>query len=128
VHDVAQALEEPGVIAEGLGSLEDDLVKRGQSPPVGQAISNAVGIDGRSRVIKYHPLYSRVTATADGVALHFAQLVVNAAADHKEALQFLSKSTEPFRVWDLPGLSAAQQTELARTLIVNGFLVRLPDA
>jgi bifunctional lysine-specific demethylase and histidyl-hydroxylase NO66 len=128
VHDVAQALEEPSVIAEGLGSLEDDLVKRGQSPPVGQAISNAVGIDSHSRVIKYHPLYSRVTATADGVALHFAQLVVNAAADHKEALQFLSKSTEPFRVWDLPGLSAAQQTELARTLIVNGFLVRLPDA
>jgi hypothetical protein len=58
--------------------------------------------------------------------LHFAQLVVNAAPDHGEALQFLSKSTEPFRVCDLPGLSEAQQTELARTLIANGFLVRLP--
>lgn len=128
VHDVAEALEAPSVIAEGLGSLEDDLVKRGQSPPVGQAISNAVGVDGRSRVMKYQPLYSRVTDTSDGAALHFAQLVVNATSDHKEALRFLSKSTEPFRVWDLPGLSAAQQTELARTLIVNGFLVRLPDA
>jgi bifunctional lysine-specific demethylase and histidyl-hydroxylase NO66 len=42
-------------------------------------------------------------------------------------LQFLSKSTEPFRVCDLPGLSEAQRTALARTLIVNGFLVRLPD-
>jgi lysine-specific demethylase/histidyl-hydroxylase NO66 len=40
--------------------------------------------------------------------------------------QFLSKSTEPFRVCDLRGLSEPQQTELARTLIVNGFLVRLP--
>jgi bifunctional lysine-specific demethylase and histidyl-hydroxylase NO66 len=128
VRDVAEALEQPSVIAEGLASLEDDFVKRGQSPPVGQAIASAVGIDGRTRVVKYQPLYSRVTDTSDGVALHFAQLVVNAAPDHKGALQFLSKSTEPFRICDMPELSAAQQMELARTLIVNGFLVRLPDA
>jgi bifunctional lysine-specific demethylase and histidyl-hydroxylase NO66 len=127
VHDVAEALEQPDVIAEGLASLEDELVKRGQSPPVGQSISNAVGVDGHTRVMKYQPLYSRVTDTSGGVALHFAQLVINAAPDHKEALQFVSKSTEPFRISDLPGLSAAQQTELARTLIVNGFLIRLPD-
>jgi lysine-specific demethylase/histidyl-hydroxylase NO66 len=127
VHNVVEALEQPGVIAEGLGALEDALVKRGQSPPVGQSISNAVGIDSHTRVMKYQPLYSRVTDTSGGVALHFAQLVINAAPDHKEALQFLSKSTDPFRICDLPGLSAAQQAELARTLIVNGFLVRLPD-
>ena len=127
VHHIVEALERPGVVAEGLGSLEDDLVKRGQSPPVGQSISSAVGIEGQTRVMKYQPLYSRVTDTSGGVALHFAQLVINAAPDHKEALQFLSKSTEPFRICDLPGLSAAQQTELARTLIVNRFLVRLPD-
>jgi len=62
-----------------------------------------------------------------GVALHFAQLVIKVAPDHKDTLQFLSKNTEPFRICDLPGLSAAQQTELARTLIVTGFLIRLPD-
>jgi lysine-specific demethylase/histidyl-hydroxylase NO66 len=127
VRDVAEGLEEPSVIAEGLGSLEDDLVKRGQSPPVGQAMSNAVGIDGHARVMKYQPLYSRVTDSPDGVALHFAQLVIKAGSDHEDALQFLSKSTEPFRICDLPGLSAAQQTELARSLIISGFLVRLTD-
>jgi hypothetical protein len=127
VRDIAEALEQPSVIAEGLSSLEDDLVKRGPGPPVGQSISDAVGIDAHSRVVKYQPLYSRVADTSDGVALHFAQLVINAPPDHKDALQFLSKSTDPFRICDLPGLSAAQQTELARTLIVNGFLVRLPD-
>lgn len=126
VHDVVEALEQPNAISAGLGSLADDLVRRGQSPPVGQAITNAIGIAGHVRVAKYQPLFSRVTETADGVALHFAQLVVSAAPDHSEALQFLSKSTEPFRVCDLPGLSEAQQTDLARTLIVNGFLVRLP--
>jgi hypothetical protein len=68
-----------------------------------------------------------VTDSSDGVALHFAQLVVKADPDHRDALQFLSKSTEPFRICDLPGLSATQQTELARTLIVSGFLIRLPD-
>jgi bifunctional lysine-specific demethylase and histidyl-hydroxylase NO66 len=127
VRALAHAIEEPSVIAEGLDSLEADLVRRGQSPPVGHAISNAVGIDGQAKVMKYQPLYSRVTDTADGVTLHFAQLVVTADADHKDALQFLSTSTEPFRICDLPGLSAAQQADLARTLIVSGFLVRLPD-
>jgi bifunctional lysine-specific demethylase and histidyl-hydroxylase NO66 len=127
VRDVVEALEQPGVIAGGVVSLEDDLVKRGKCPPVAQAISNALGIDGNARVVKYQPLYSRVTDIPDGVALHFAQLVINAASSHKDALLFLSKSSEPFRICDLPGLSAAEQTELARTLIVTGFLVRLPD-
>jgi bifunctional lysine-specific demethylase and histidyl-hydroxylase NO66 len=126
VRDVVEALEQPSVVSAGLDSLAGDLVRRGQSPPVGQAITNAIGIDGDARVVKYQPLFSRVTETSDGVALHFAQLVVSAAPDHTEALQFLSKNTEPFRVCDLPGLSVEQQTELARTLLVNGFLVRLP--
>jgi len=131
VHDMAEAIEQPNAIAQGLDSLEDDFVKRGQCPPAGLAIANAVGIDSHTRVVKYQPLYSRVKELSDGsdrVELHFAQLVIQAAADHKEALQFLSKHAEPLRVCDLPGLSAEQQTELARTLIVNGFLVRLPDA
>jgi bifunctional lysine-specific demethylase and histidyl-hydroxylase NO66 len=125
VRDVVEALEQPSAISAGLGSLADDLVRRGQSPPVGQAITDAIGVDGQVRVVKYQPLFSRVTETSDGVALHFAQLVVSAAPDHSEALQFVSKSTGPFRVCELPGLSEAQQTELARTLIANGFLVRL---
>lgn len=127
VHGIAEALEEPATIAAGLDSLDDDLVRRGLSPSVGQTFSDAVGIDGRSRVMKYQPLYSRVTEMPDGITLHFAQLTVKTTPDHKDALQFVSKSTEPFDVCDLPGLSAAQQTELARALIVNGFLVRLPD-
>jgi lysine-specific demethylase/histidyl-hydroxylase NO66 len=126
VRDVVEALDEPSVVANGLGLLEEDLVKRGRCPPVGPGISGAIKIDEQTLVVKYQPLFARVTDVSGGVALHFAQLVINAASDHKEALQFLSKSTEPFRVGDLPGLSSAQQTELARTLIVSGFLVRLP--
>ncbi|KAA8960761.1 cupin domain-containing protein [Mycobacterium sp.] len=127
VRDVARALEEPDVIGEVLGGLEDVLVKRGRCPPVGRAVADAAGIDEHTSVVKYQPLYARVTAAGDGVALHFAQLVINAGPDHHAALSFVAKSTEPFRVCDLPGLSAAQQTELARTLITSGFLVRLPD-
>src|SRR3984893_18263621 len=66
VRDVVEALEEPSVIADGLASLEEDLVKRGRCPPVGQAISNAVGIDGQTLVAKYQPLYSRVTDVPGG--------------------------------------------------------------
>jgi lysine-specific demethylase/histidyl-hydroxylase NO66 len=126
VHDIIRTIEDPCVIAESLGAMEDVLVRRGRCPPVRQ-VSNALGIGGRTLVVKYRPLYSRVRTTEGGVALEFAQLSITAGLDHQAAMLFLSRSTEPFRVRDLPGLSAAQQTELARTLIVGGFLVRLPD-
>jgi hypothetical protein len=126
VDDIARAVEDPSVIAEGLVAMENVLVQRGRCPPVGQA-SNAVDIDGQTQVMKYQPLYSRVAVAVGSVALQFAQLSISAGLDHKAAMLFLSKSTEPFRVCDLPGLSAGQQMELARTLIVSGFLVRLPD-
>ena len=104
VRDVAEALEQPNAIAEGLESLEDDLVRRGQARRSGRRSRTPSRSTDQTRVVKYQPLYSRVTETPDGVALHFAQLVVNAGPDHKDALQFLAKSTEPFRVCDLPGL------------------------
>jgi lysine-specific demethylase/histidyl-hydroxylase NO66 len=126
VHGIAEALEQPEVIAEGLDSLEADLVKRGQCKPLVTGISDAVAIDDQTRVVKYQPLYSRVTEKTDAVALHFAQSVVNVTADHKSALQFLAKSTAPFQISDLPELSEVQRLELARTLIMQGFLIRLP--
>ncbi|PQM44699.1 cupin domain-containing protein [Mycobacterium talmoniae] len=126
VRDVAKTVDDPRVIADGLDTMEEILVQRGRCPPVGQ-ISNAVGIDGDTRVVKYQPLYSRVVSGAGGVALQFAQLSIKLASDQKAALLFLSRNTEPFRVRDLPGLGAAQQVELVRTLITTGFLTRLPD-
>lgn len=123
---VREIIEDPGAIAEGLGVMEDVLVRRGRCPPVAPT-ANPVGIDGRTLVMRYQPLYSRVMAVAGGVALQFAQLVIGVGPDHQAAILFLLRSTEPFRVGDLPGLSAAQQTELARSLIATGFLVRLPD-
>ena len=125
LRDAVRTVEDPRAIAGGLDALADILVRRGQCPPVGQA-SNALAIDGQTVVRKYQPLYSRVTAVNDGVTLQFAQLSIPASSDHKAAMLFVSGSTEPFRVCDLPGLRAAQQTELARTLIVSGFLVRCP--
>jgi lysine-specific demethylase/histidyl-hydroxylase NO66 len=125
-HTVAEALGHPDAMAAGLDSLEADLVRRGQCQPLRAGISDAVDINDQTRVVKYQPLYARVTEDSGGVALHFAQSVVNAGPDHREALQLLARSTEPLRIYDLPGLSETQRTELARTLIMQGFLVRLP--
>lgn len=122
---VRDIVEDPSVVAGGLDAMEDVLVRRGRCPPVGR-ISDAVAIDGETVVAKYQPLYSRVVAAGGGAALQFAQLSINVGADHSAAILFVSKSTEPFRVRDLPGLASTQQTELARTLIAAGFLVRLP--
>lgn len=125
VRDVFKAAEDPSIIEGGLSAMEEILVRRARCPPVGLA-SNATGIDGRTRVVKYQPLYSRVTAVPGGVALRFAQLSITMGPDYEAAMRFVSSSTEQFRVSDLPALTAVQQTELARTLIVSGFLVRLP--
>jgi len=125
LRDAARIVEDPRAIAGGLDALADILVHRGQCPPVGQA-SNAIAIDGQTVVKKYQPLYSRVTTVNDRVALHFAQLSITVSPDHKAAMLFVSGSTGPFRVCDLPGLRPAQQMELARSLIVSGFLVRCP--
>ncbi len=126
VHAILGSIEDPSAVDDGLGSMEEVLVRRGRCPPVGPA-SNCLGIDGHTLVVKYQPLYSRVTTVPGGVALQFAQLSVSVSADHEAALLFASKSTEPFRVRDLPELTPAQQTDLARTLVVTGFLLRLPD-
>ena len=94
----------------------------------GQLVSNAVEakrIDGQTLVAKYRPLYSRVLSVDGDVASQFGQSLVRAGPDHCAAMFFVSKSTEPFRVRDIPGLGEKEQTELARTLIVDGFLVRL---
>jgi bifunctional lysine-specific demethylase and histidyl-hydroxylase NO66 len=128
VRDVVRAIEDPSVIAEGLGTIGDALVRRGRCRPAGQLVSNAVEakrIDGQTLVAKYRPLYSRVLSVGSGVALQFGQSLVRAGRDHCAAMLFVSKSTEPFRVRDIPGLGEKEQTELARTLIVDGFLVRL---
>lgn len=126
LDEMVRKLANPNVVAQSLGAMEEVLARRGRCPPVGQ-VSDAVGIDQDTLVAKVQPLYSRVAAVAGGVALQFAQLSISAAPDHEVALLFLSRSTEPFRVRDLPGLSPAQQTELARTLIATGFLVRVGD-
>lgn len=125
-RDAVQTVEDPGVVTGGLGALADVLVRRGQCPPVGR-ISDSAGIDEQTLVTRYQPLYSRVKAVADRVELKFATLSVGATPDHKAAMEFLSTSSEPFRIKDLPELTAQQQIELARSLIVSGFLVRVSD-
>ncbi len=126
LRDTVSAIEDPGAVAGGLDVLADVLVRRGRCPPIGR-IPDATGIDGQTLVQKYHPLFSWVKAVPDGVVLQFASVSISAAPDHEAALRFLSKSVEPFRVGDLPGLRAEQQIQLARSLLVSGFLIRLPD-
>lgn len=117
------AVGSPDSVAESLGAMQDFLVRRARCPIVGQ-VSDTVGLDVDTWVAKQQPLYSRVTTTADGVGLQFAQLIVTARADHASAMRFVSEHSEPFRVGELPGLAAAQQIELVRSLIMSGFLAR----
>jgi hypothetical protein len=126
VREAVDTVHDSSAMSDGLDLLADVLVRRGTCPPVGH-IADAKAIDERTRVVKYQPLYSRVKDADGGVTLEFASLSINAGSDHAAALRFVSSSTGPFRVGDLPGLQARQQADLASTLIVSGFLVRLPE-
>jgi hypothetical protein len=126
VLEAVATVQDPDALTDGIGLLSDVLVRRGKCPPVGQ-IAGANTVDTQTRVVKYQPLYSQVKAADGGVTLQFASLSISAGSDHAAALRFVSASTEPFHVGDLPGLRPEQQTDLARTLIVSGFLVRLPN-
>jgi ribosomal protein L16 Arg81 hydroxylase len=125
VREAIVGVDDSGALSDGLGLLADVLVRRGTCPPIGK-IADANAIDAETRVMKHQPLYARVKQVDDGVTLQFASLSINAAADHEAAMRFVAHSAEPFRVGELPGLRPHQQTDLARTLIVSGFLIRLP--
>jgi hypothetical protein len=43
-------------------------------------------------------------------------------------MRFMAHSVEPFRVGQLPGLRSDQQTDLARALVVSGFLAPLTES
>lgn len=129
VREVADAIDERS-IGDGLAALEDSIVRRGRCDLAGQLVANsyeAARINEQTSVIKSQPLYARVLAINDGVALQFGQSLVEAGSDHMAAMLFLAKAAEPFRVGELPGLSAPQQIELARKLVIDGFLIRMPQ-
>ena len=130
VREVTVAIDERS-IGDGIGALEDRVVRRGRCSLAGQLVANsfaAAMIDEDTSVFKSQPLYARVLGINEGVALQFGESLVEASSDHMAAMLFLAKATEPFQVGQLPGLSAAQQIELARKLVIDGFLIRIPRA
>jgi hypothetical protein len=129
VRDVLRSIDDTA-LSEGVGGLEDVLVRRGRCSLAGRLVVDAVDagqISARTWVERSHPLYSRVLAVNGGIALQFAQSLVQAGPDHRAAMLYLSRRTSPFQVGDIPGIAESEQIELARKLIVDGFLIRLPE-
>jgi bifunctional lysine-specific demethylase and histidyl-hydroxylase NO66 len=127
----ALSLIDGTALSEGVSALEDMLLRRGRCSLAGRLVADAVDaghINARTWVERSHPLYSRVLALNDGVALQFAQSLVPAGQDHRGAMLYLSRRTGVFQVGDIPDIAEPQQIELARKLLVDGFLIRLPEA
>jgi ribosomal protein L16 Arg81 hydroxylase len=126
----AAALIDDRSVGDAIGALEDKLVRRGRCQPAGQLVANASEvkkINGGTQVRKCQPIYSRVLAMNDGVALQFAQSLVSADLDHRDAMLFISGTNGSFKVAELPGLTQTQQTDLAQKLVLDGLLVRVGD-
>lgn len=125
-RDLLAALDDRA-IGDAVGSIENSLLRRGRCQPAGRLVDDITAGDRITpdcTVARNQPLYARVMALDGGVALQFAQTLVTADASYRDAMLFLSQSREPFRVADIPGISTDEQTELARKLLVDGFLVQ----
>lgn len=125
------AMIDDRAIGDAVGAIEDSLLRRGRCPPAGRLVDDVTGsghITEASRLARNQPLYARVMALPGGVGLQFAQTLVTADSNHRDAMLFLSRRKDPFRVAEIPGISAGEQTDLARKLLVDGFLVQLPAA
>jgi Uncharacterized conserved protein len=128
VGDVIGLIDDQA-IGDAIGAIEDSLLRRGRCQPAGRLVADVTSRDGitqESRLAKNEPLYARVLALGGGVALQFAQTLVTADNSHREALLFLSRRRRPFRVAEIPGLAPNARAELARKLLVDGFLVQAP--
>lgn len=125
-RDLAAMIDDRA-IGDAVGAIEDSLLRRGRCQPAGRLVADVTSRDRitqTSKLAKTAPLYSRVLALGGGVGLQFAQTLVTADASHRDALLFLSRQREPFRVDEIPGLAADDRAELARKLLVDGFLVQ----
>lgn len=126
-RDLIAAIDDRA-LGEAVASIEDSLLRRGRCQPSGQFIADIVGRDGittDSHLIRSQPLYARVMVIGGGIGLQFAQTMVTADTAYRDAMLYLSQRRDPFKVHDIPGLSGDQQVELARKLLVDGFLVQM---
>lgn len=124
------AMIDDRAIGDAVGAIEDSLLRRGRCKPSGRLVADVTGSDRihqASRLAKTEPLYARVLALGGGVGLQFAQTLVTADDSHRDAMLFLSRRREPFFVSEIPGLPAPDRAELARKLLVDGFLVQAPS-
>ena len=104
----ALGLVDATALSEGANALEDMLVRRGRCTLAGRLIDDALGageISAKTWVERSRPLYSRVLALNDGVALQFAQSLVPAGQDHRSAMLYLSRRTGAFQIGDIPDLA-----------------------
>jgi hypothetical protein len=126
VRGVTMMLAGDGLVGDGMGSLQDSLVRRGRCHVRGQMVDNTLNtqrIENTTRLSRYSPLYSRVMQMADGVALQFGQSLVNAPMSHLQAMLFVSKASDEFTVGDLPVIDPQEQVAFARHLVTSGLLI-----
>jgi lysine-specific demethylase/histidyl-hydroxylase NO66 len=126
VREVADLIDENSM-GDAIAALEDNLVRRGRCVATGQLVANsfeAAQISQQTEVAKSRPLYARVLAIDGGVGLQFGESMVTAGDNHRAAMLFLASVSQPFRVGEIPGLPPQQQVELARKLVIDGFLIR----
>lgn len=124
--EIAAAVRQPQALERALDSFETDLIRRGQCVPLGSGLADAIEIDDDTQVFRFRPLYARLADRDGQVVLSFAQSEVTAVPAHRDALAFVAGSTTPFAIREIPDLTTPQRLELARTLLMHGFLVRFP--
>jgi ribosomal protein L16 Arg81 hydroxylase len=112
------------------GLLADRLIRQSVPVPDGHfgQVDELASIGADTLLEKRGRLKCRLIEDAGGAALQFPGNTVRGPAVFREAMLWVARSSEPFRVRALPdSLNEARKVDLARRLVRGGLLRAIPD-
>jgi len=131
--ELARAFGEQASTEGCYGLLADRLIRHAAPVPDGhfEQLDSLAAIGADTLLEKRGPLKCRLIEDANGAALQFPGNTVRGPAVFREAMLWVARAREPFRVRALPdSLSDTRKVDLARRLVRGGLLraVAEPEA
>jgi ribosomal protein L16 Arg81 hydroxylase len=112
------------------GLLADRLIRQSIPVPDGhfEQLDELAAIESDTLLVKRPRLKCRLIEDGDDAALQFPGNTVRGPALYREAMLWVARAAEPFRVRELPeSLNEARKIDLARRLVRGGLLRALPE-
>lgn len=119
-----QLLQTDGIVQKATVAVDDHILRRGRSGGDGRLFEDAENIAGLTRATKLErrsTVPCRLVSIDNQAGLQFLNSLIKGPEEFREALHYVSSTSVPFQISDLPGLEAPHQLALASTLVSDGL-------